>query len=504
MTGKKRLEKEKCKYAEGDYKCSRIALPGDKHCIFHSTDIEGKNDKFNERLCKEFNRQKKRDKEYDFTGFVFPGEILFERKTFEKDVSFFLARFSGEANFSFAQFSGEANFRFAQFSGEANFRGAKFNRNGHFQDVQFFEMAYFDRAEFYTGNDNLDGAIDGSVTPVTQIPVKGSAKKYWVGMKIIVGTNDNSGNGFEITAVNVATNTITISPGVNDAQIDATVVRGLIPAVKNSTANFSHTKFSKFAGFSEAQFGGEVHFTGTEFFEYANFNLFRFRGKVTFREVKFHKRADFQNIIADEDVNNLSFEYTYLFNVRGLFEFIEENEKVFEKLRKRSSTLKTEFLPDNFRLILGEDTAARYPVISRQIRDDMYLLDKKERNSKKRGIKKCLDNTLYFLWWLSADYGRSFFQWALWSLIIAEIFAVTFGIFYCFNPLSFKSEVISFSWPGISFLYYSIVTFTTLGFGDIVPKIPGLQIIIMIEVVLGYIMLGGLISIFANKLARRS
>jgi hypothetical protein len=89
-------------------------------------------------------------------------------------------------------------------------------------------------------------------------------------------------------------------------------------------------------------------------------------------------------------------------------------------------------------------------------------------------------------------------------LILAEIFAIVFGLFYYFNPISFKSEVISFSWPGISLLYYSAVTFTTLGFGDIVPKIPILQIIVMLEVILGYIMLGGLISILANKLARRS
>jgi hypothetical protein len=92
----------------------------------------------------------------------------------------------------------------------------------------------------------------------------------------------------------------------------------------------------------------------------------------------------------------------------------------------------------------------------------------------------------------------------MWSLIFAEAFAIIFGLFYYCYPISFKSEVISFSWPGISFLYYSVVTFTTLGFGDIVPKIPILQIILMLEVILGYIMLGGLISILANKLARRS
>ncbi|MCH8291504.1 ion transporter [Candidatus Poribacteria bacterium] len=53
-------------------------------------------------------------------------------------------------------------------------------------------------------------------------------------------------------------------------------------------------------------------------------------------------------------------------------------------------------------------------------------------------------------------------------------------------------------------MYYSVVTFTTLGFGDIVPKTAWARFFVTFEVILGYVMLGGLIGIFANKLARRS
>ena len=52
--------------------------------------------------------------------------------------------------------------------------------------------------------------------------------------------------------------------------------------------------------------------------------------------------------------------------------------------------------------------------------------------------------------------------------------------------------------------YYSVVTFTTLGFGDIKPKNLSAEILLTIEVVLGYFFLGGLVSILATKLARRS
>lgn len=139
------------------------------------------------------------------------------------------------------------------------------------------------------------------------------------------------------------------------------------------------------------------------------------------------------------------------------------------------------------------------PVFGRKVRDEAWLYHLKE-SCKNSPIKNFVLN----LWKWSCDYGRSIFRWALWLLILAELFAIIFGLFNYFNPLSFESKFISFTWPGISFLYYSIVTFTTLGFGDIVPKIPVLQIIVMVEVILGYIMLGGLISILANKLARRN
>jgi len=43
-----------------------------------------------------------------------------------------------------------------------------------------------------------------------------------------------------------------------------------------------------------------------------------------------------------------------------------------------------------------------------------------------------------------------------------------------------------------------------LGFGDVLPITQFAAFLVMLEVILGYFMLGGLISIFATKLARRS
>jgi hypothetical protein len=93
----------------------------------------------------------------------------------------------------------------------------------------------------------------------------------------------------------------------------------------------------------------------------------------------------------------------------------------------------------------------------------------------------------------------SFTRWALWSLFFAVFFAILYMII---GPDSFMSNPGKYTW--FSFFYYSIVTFTTLGLGDINPIKWLTEIIVTVEVILGYLMLGGLISILANKLARRS
>ncbi|MFC2156154.1 pentapeptide repeat-containing protein, partial [Acidobacteriota bacterium] len=114
-------KKVTCKYTRVDYKCDRI-LFDDEHCIFHSTDIEGKRDKFTVAFWKEFERQKRDEEEYYFKGFVFPGKISFEKVEFEKYAILFIeSKFHGKADFGGARFFGYADFRGSQFFHQANF-----------------------------------------------------------------------------------------------------------------------------------------------------------------------------------------------------------------------------------------------------------------------------------------------------------------------------------------------------------------------------------------------
>ncbi|MEM7310293.1 MAG: pentapeptide repeat-containing protein [Planctomycetota bacterium] len=102
---------------------------------------------------------------------------------------------------------------------------------------------------------------------------------------------------------------------------------------------------------------------------------------------------------------------------------------------------------------------------------------------------------LYRLWWLTSDCGRSLVRWGLLTLTIAVAFA---GLY-----TQVEVDYGDYRTP-LSPFYYSVVTLTTLGYGDSLPASTAAQVVCMAEVVLGYVMLGGLLSIFSNKMARRS
>jgi uncharacterized protein YjbI with pentapeptide repeats len=101
---------------------------------------------------------------------------------------------------------------------------------------------------------------------------------------------------------------------------------------------------------------------------------------------------------------------------------------------------------------------------------------------------------LYYPWLWTCDCGRSMLRWCF-----------CIGLLLCFFAYFYTLVGIDYGdYPTVlSPFYFSVVTMTTLGFGDVVPKTLGGQIVAMLQVSTGYMMLGGLLSIFSNKLARR-
>jgi hypothetical protein len=102
-------------------------------------------------------------------------------------------------------------------------------------------------------------------------------------------------------------------------------------------------------------------------------------------------------------------------------------------------------------------------------------------------------------WWIS-DYGRS--TWRI--LVTFLVLAIVFGLHYWGNTACLRGfedvPASSFGWRELAYaLYFSIVTMTTLGFGDVHANPASVwgQVILSVQVILGYVLLGALVTRFA-------
>ena len=102
---------------------------------------------------------------------------------------------------------------------------------------------------------------------------------------------------------------------------------------------------------------------------------------------------------------------------------------------------------------------------------------------------------LYHLWSITSDCGRSVKRWALWTVAMVVFYALLYSLI----EVDYGAYETS-----ISPFYFSVVTLTPLGFGDVLPTTTTGQLLVMAEVVTGYVMLGGLLSILSNKMASRA
>jgi hypothetical protein len=110
---------------------------------------------------------------------------------------------------------------------------------------------------------------------------------------------------------------------------------------------------------------------------------------------------------------------------------------------------------------------------------------------------------LFWAWGL-IDYGRSIAR----VFLIATTLILFFGVIYYFWPALIEFPICDgFApencHPGYSAFYFSITTYMTLGFGDVHPKTHLGEIIVSVEVTLGYLTLGLLLAVLADKVARR-
>jgi hypothetical protein len=94
-------------------------------------------------------------------------------------------------------------------------------------------------------------------------------------------------------------------------------------------------------------------------------------------------------------------------------------------------------------------------------------------------------------------FGRSLWKIFMFGVIVALTFGAIFQLFP--NLLTSTREM-----TVVTPYYFSIVTLTTLGFGDVLPTGWVGELLIIFKVLIGYMLLGLLVSILADRIVGRT
>jgi len=88
-------------------------------------------------------------------------------------------------------------------------------------------------------------------------------------------------------------------------------------------------------------------------------------------------------------------------------------------------------------------------------------------------------------------------------ICISLVAVIIFSLIFCgLNLIDYATQSVDHTVGWLQSFYFSVVTFTTLGFGDIVPINCIGQFLVAIEVMLGYLMLYTLVAILFRKFTR--
>ena len=116
-----------------------------------------------------------------------------------------------------------------------------------------------------------------------------------------------------------------------------------------------------------------------------------------------------------------------------------------------------------------------------------------------------LTKYVYYVWKWTSDCGRSLTRWGLFLLLNVVFFALIYwGLDQALpEGASHLKNIDNLEGGFIRYLYYSVVTFTTLGYGDVSPTTSIGQGVLIVHITIGYLGLGALLSILATKFASR-
>jgi len=388
------------------------------------------------------------DNKINCRGFRFPDfEFPLERAIFKESVDFSEAVFEGDAKFNKVIFKMEARFVGAIF-GNAEFRETCFENVADFSNAKF-ECADFTYAKFKGEDNRFDGAVFGR-------------------------------------------------------------------------AYFGEAEFENFAWFIGTKFGYAL-FNFAKFGKYANFSMVRFMDNAEFQYSTFRGLAEF---IGTEFRGNVTFEGAEFL---GEVSFKHDSKRVYAKFLGRLSFLNANFrkgisidLPKEcFRLPQAEAEACRVQRIwyekegNKDKADEMFVRERQAlRRAKVRQAKEQLDESkgikskLKAIWNLFKAYASASIEYLLADLTCKygtnwkrPVVIWIFTVLMLFPLLYLLTKSVPNAYDFLSCLYFSIVTATTLGYGDLHSIGVG-RALASAEAIFGTFMWAVFLAVFARKYMR--
>jgi uncharacterized protein YjbI with pentapeptide repeats len=488
--------------------CGRPTHKESKYCIFHASAEEKTEEEFKKALKEYVKKIKKEDSDYDFIKFIFVGSIIFSRDlniTIFKNADFILTTFMGDADFLSATFKGNADFTRATFKGNAYFSEATIEGNAVFEGAIF------------NGSNSFKMATFKGYTNFRDATLKRYANFWMATFK---------GNAF------------------------------FGKATFKGNANFWMVTFEREADFSEATFKGDIGFGRVTFGGDVDFRVKSFVKGVTLTKIRVLSGKKL-NLKVRNNIEIISLERAYLENIYLDIELVEgilidftdaslkntkikkgqiENRVLQEKKKKFSEAQEIYLvLKNNFHTIgQYEDESWAY-----KKEKDMERLSqsfpyykvtlKKENKKESFPIIKWIQKGNFKKWITSAfsnmiyGYGERPWNVVKTALAIIIIFALSFSFIGLGNPeiIELKGTAIHQNSENIvdlvskgllknnviryfpDSLYFSTITFTTLGYGDFRPLEGWGRILAGSEAFIGAFMMALFVYTFARRTGGR-
>jgi len=495
-----------------------IWMGSDESCIFHDSSQEKDVNFFRQKL-----EEKLEKGDYRFRGYIFPDELHIRKKNFERDVDFTDATFQ-DADFSGTVFNQNADFDRVIFHKDASFNGASFHKDASFNGASFhkdasfngvvFQLAHFYDAIFQsvdfsraTFRDNVDFAraifrhdvhFNGTIFQASAMFGSTFHKSAFFEEAIFQAKTAFTGDAFH-----------------NDAYFIRTAFNGLtifLNATFHGIAYFSEATFDS-SGFINITFHDLTVFTGSVFKK-----DIRFMGSV-FQDVSFHSAIVERNFeftaskIRELDLRNAQFLFkghvTTDLSKTGFHRCEFENvafvdckwpEKIYEEILKNDGNVKLTYkeLEAIYRNL--KQNMQRHGDYSKA--GDFYYREmecRKKTMRKKRFSLDWFKSFGYSLLKYTCGYGEKPERTALSSILTISTFALLYWVFEC---LQYPVQNLTLLHQIKYTVYFSFVTFTTLGLGDIHPVNDWGILLICLEAVTGAFLIALFVVVFARKMMR--